>query len=62
MEAVYEIPYALMIINCVVYIYGPGMGLGVNSDYSLNSVNQLIFVMVKYGVLFEVRTESLNII
>jgi hypothetical protein len=29
---------------------------------SLNSVNQLIFVMVKYGVLFEVRTGSLNII
>jgi hypothetical protein len=27
---------------------------------SLNSVNQLIFVMVKCGVLFEVRTESLN--
>jgi hypothetical protein len=25
-----------------------------------NSVNQLIFVMVKYGVLFEVRTEFLN--
>jgi hypothetical protein len=29
---------------------------------SLNSVNQLIVVMVKYGVLFEVRTEFLNII
>jgi hypothetical protein len=29
---------------------------------SLNSINQLIFVMVKYGVLFEVRTEFLNII
>jgi hypothetical protein len=27
---------------------------------SLNSVNQLIFVIVKYGVLFEVRTEFLN--
>jgi hypothetical protein len=26
---------------------------------SLNSVNQLIFVMVKCGVLFEVRTEFL---
>jgi hypothetical protein len=26
----------------------------------LNSVNQLIFVMVKSGVLFEVRTEFLN--
>jgi hypothetical protein len=29
---------------------------------SLNSVNQLIFVMVKCGVLFEVRTGLLNII
>jgi hypothetical protein len=27
---------------------------------NLNSVNQLIFVMVKYGDLFEVRTELLN--
>jgi hypothetical protein len=29
---------------------------------SLNNVNKLIIVMVKYGVLFEVRTEFLNII
>jgi hypothetical protein len=28
---------------------------------SLNSVNQLIFVMAKCGVFFEVRTEFLNI-
>jgi hypothetical protein len=28
---------------------------------SLNSINQLIFVMVKTGVPFEVRTEFLNI-
>jgi hypothetical protein len=35
------------------------MVLTVNSDY-LNSINQLIFLMVKCGVLFEVRTESLN--
>jgi hypothetical protein len=34
----------------------------VNSDFSLNSINQLIFVMVKWGVLFEVRTEFFNII
>jgi hypothetical protein len=27
---------------------------------NLNSVNRLIFVMVKYRVLFEVRTEFLN--
>jgi hypothetical protein len=30
--------------------------------FPLNSINQLIFVMVKCGVLFEVRTEFLNII
>jgi hypothetical protein len=35
------------------------MVLTVNSDY-LNTINQLIFLMVKCGVLFEVRTESLN--
>jgi hypothetical protein len=27
---------------------------------SLNNINQLIFVMVRCGVLFEVRTEFLN--
>jgi hypothetical protein len=27
---------------------------------SLNSINQLMFVMVKFGVLFEVRAEFLN--
>jgi hypothetical protein len=31
-----------------------------SADLNLNSVNQLIFVMVKCGVLFEVRTEFLN--
>jgi hypothetical protein len=36
------------------------MVLTVNSIISLNGVNQLIFVMVKVGVLFEVRTEFLN--
>jgi hypothetical protein len=29
---------------------------------SLNTVNQLIFLMVKYYVFFEVQTELLNII
>jgi hypothetical protein len=28
----------------------------------LNTINQLIFVMVKFGILFEVQTEFLNII
>jgi hypothetical protein len=32
--------------------------VGYTSD--LNNINQLIFVMVKCGVLFEVRTEFLN--
>jgi hypothetical protein len=27
----------------------------------LNNINQLILVMVKYGVLFEVRTEFLTV-
>jgi hypothetical protein len=36
------------------------MFLTVNSDYFLKNINQLIFVMVKCGVLFEVRTEYLN--
>jgi hypothetical protein len=36
------------------------MILTVIAVISLNSVNQLIFVMVKYGVLFEVQTEFLN--
>jgi hypothetical protein len=29
---------------------------------SLNNITHLIFVMVKYGVLFEVRTEFSNMI
>jgi hypothetical protein len=43
-------------------MYGFRFILSVNGIISLNSVNQLIFVMVKCGVLFEVRTEFLNII
>jgi hypothetical protein len=38
------------------------MLLSVSSDYFLKSNKKLIFVMVKCGVLFEVRTELLNII
>jgi hypothetical protein len=42
------------------------MGLVCFSLYTaiifLNSINQLIFVMMKCGVLFEVRIEFLNII
>jgi hypothetical protein len=45
-----------IISNAVFCIYGFCITLTPNSDISLNSVNQLIFVMVKCGVLFEVRT------
>jgi hypothetical protein len=38
----------------VFCIYGFRMNL------DLNSINQVIFVMLKCGVLFEVRTEFLN--
>jgi hypothetical protein len=31
-----------------------------NNTFYLNSVNQLIFIMVKCSVLFEVQTEFLN--
>jgi hypothetical protein len=36
--------------------------LTVNRSISLNNISQPIFVMVKCGVLFEVRTEFLNVI
>jgi hypothetical protein len=36
------------------------MVLALTAIISLNSINKLIFVMVKCGVLFEVRTEFLN--
>jgi hypothetical protein len=38
------------------------MLLTINSDYYLNNFSQLIFVMVKCGVLYEVGTELLNTI
>jgi hypothetical protein len=34
--------------------------LRINSDEILNAINHLIFVMVRFGVLFAVGTESLN--
>jgi hypothetical protein len=36
--------------------------LWVSAIISLNSINQLLFVMVQCGVLFEVRTEFVNIL
>jgi hypothetical protein len=41
------------------YIYGFSIIFTVEI-ISINSINQLIFVMVKCGVLFEVRTGFLN--
>jgi hypothetical protein len=38
------------------------MILMANGDYFLNSVNQLIFAMVKCGAFFAVRPGCLNII
>jgi hypothetical protein len=38
------------------------MVLTINSSYYLNSVKKLMDVMVKFGVLFEVQTEFLNVI
>jgi hypothetical protein len=36
--------------------------LTVSSNYVLRNVNQFVFVMVKFGFLFEVWNELLNII
>jgi hypothetical protein len=49
-----------MVNDAGLRIYVFRMILRVNIDYFLNNINQLIFVMVKCGVLFEVRTEFLN--
>jgi hypothetical protein len=56
-------------VSCLIYVESTWSAFAVQSDVqllrrllNLNSVNQLIFVMVKCGVLFEVRTEFLNII
>jgi hypothetical protein len=38
------------------------MILRVNRDFSLNSINHVIFVMAKSCIFFVVRTEFLNII
>jgi hypothetical protein len=46
--------------QCMVPERTSSFGCQVRLQSRLNSVNQLIFVMVKCGVLFEVRTEFLN--
>jgi hypothetical protein len=50
-------------ISVTKHVWWPGLNVTysfLNASLNLNSVNQLIFVMVKCGVLFEVRTEFLN--
>jgi hypothetical protein len=52
-----------MLFKEIIPVYNEGHTKITNTKdryLNLNSVNQLIFVMVKCGVLFEVRTEFLN--
>jgi hypothetical protein len=49
-------------VKYAFHIYGIIMILIVNGIYSLNSINKFILVMMMCCVLFEVRTEFLNII
>jgi hypothetical protein len=51
-----------MISKVLLCIYKFSMFLVVNRIISLNSINQLILVIAKFGVLFEVRNDFLNII
>jgi hypothetical protein len=51
----------LAIINTAFCIYDFRTIRNVSRDILFNSVNILIFLMVMCGVLFEVRTEILNI-
>jgi hypothetical protein len=54
---------ALKIKKSALFICVFHMILTVNSDYfSQNSINKLIFAMVKCGVFFAVRTGFLNIV
>jgi hypothetical protein len=54
------VPPALIISNSAFCICGFGMVLSVNSDYFLKQRQKLMFVMVKCGFSFEVRTVFLN--
>jgi hypothetical protein len=56
------VPAALTVSKPTFYIYGFSKIASVNRIISLNSVKNLILVMVKCGVLFVVRTEFLNIV
>jgi hypothetical protein len=54
------VPSALKLTNSAFCNYDFRMILSEKETVSLNSINRLIFVMVKYCVFFEVRTEFLN--
>jgi hypothetical protein len=54
---IYHLLYSQQTCFC---IYGFHMILCASNDYFLNNINHLIFVMMKCGVIFEVRTEFLN--
>jgi hypothetical protein len=51
----------LTINNSSFCMYGLLMILSINRNISLNSINQMIIVMVKLGVFFAAWTEFLNI-
>jgi hypothetical protein len=56
---------ALTFYECIfrtecIYVFR--MILRINSDYFLNCINRLIFVMEKDCVFFAVRTESVSLI
>jgi hypothetical protein len=55
------VPFAVRISNAAFCIYGVFMVFSVNRDISLNSINQLVFVVEKCCVFFEARVEVLNI-
>jgi hypothetical protein len=54
----YQLSFQL-VTQCFVFMDFVWLSLYI-AIISLNSINQLIFAMVKCGVLFEVRTEFLN--
>jgi hypothetical protein len=56
------VPPASTISKSAFCIYGIHMILTVNRGINLNSINHLIFVMLKCRVFFVVRTEFLNIV
>jgi hypothetical protein len=56
----YYLPADLTVSNSVFLIYVLSIILTVNRIISFNIVTKSIFVMVKCGVLFEVRTEFSN--